>query len=136
MKKNIGSRVLNSILYSALIAGAVLCIFIILSIVLPRAEAKPPAFPRTAVFDCQGFDVSLHQDSAKHPVFASIRLERGLWMEVPQESRDYAIFMNIDNGRIARMGSKPDGRTYLSLYANTDMAQAYKSEHDLICRKV
>lgn len=128
-------RIVNAAFYLALIVLATLCLAFILA-TATKAEAKPATFPQTAAFDCQGFDVSLHQDSAKHPIFASIRLEKGLWMEVPQESRDYAIFMNMDNGRIARMGSKPDGRTYLSLYANTDMAQAYKSEHDLICRKV
>ncbi|AGV99226.1 hypothetical protein PM1_010 [Pectobacterium phage PM1] len=124
-------RIVNATFYLALLVLATLCLAFILA-----TATKAATFPRTAAFDCQGFDVSLHQDSAKHPIFASIRLEKGLWMEVPQESRDYAIFMNIDNGRIARMGNKPDGRIYLSLYADTNMAQADKSEHDLICRKI
>lgn len=99
-------------------------------------NAKTLATPTTQAlqFTCDGADFNLYLDSEIGIAKATLTLEPGLWVEIPQQTeKDYAAFYNLESSKLLKFG-KHDDKYFVATYTTPKALKEDKAELRLRCR--
>lgn len=91
------------------------------------------AAPQVSTIECTGFRVTMTQTHKANPLSAVVSFEKGVFVEVPSDRKEFIQFYNLDTGEILKFATNYQNRLFMSLYKSVDFYNAHKPYRELLC---